>query len=70
MVKCSSEENVCPHCNCNGHHKELDSFMLECAAYKIMSCGDCGDKFANPYLLSFDEDRPEEDMELDYETNK
>jgi hypothetical protein len=64
-IPCSSEDNVCPHCGCESHHKEHTSYMLECAAYRIMDCGNCGKRFSNPYLLSFDEDRPEEDMEIE-----
>ncbi len=60
-----SEENVCPHCGCGSHHKEIDTTEMELCLYRIKDCGNCGKRFVVPYLLCFDEDRPEDQMEYE-----
>lgn len=63
-LKCCEKEGQCPECK-SYNNEIIHEWNLEAAAYKHMFCKDCKTQFIVPYLVMFDEDRPEDEMEVD-----
>jgi hypothetical protein len=39
--------------------------MFDCCVYEVVRCGECKKKYVNPFLLTYDEARPSDEMEVD-----
>jgi len=63
-IRCSEVENRCPYC---GSYSILlrDEIMMDCSAYKVFDCFKCSERYAVPYLLIFDDQRPKDEMEVE-----
>jgi formate dehydrogenase maturation protein FdhE len=64
-IKIAESENVCPNCGCGSNHELVSETALECTFYRVVKCSLCNHNFANAYLLTYDEDRPEDEMEIE-----
>lgn len=55
---------VCPNC-LNQILRQVRDVVMEEVIYRIKFCSACRQEIAVPFLLVFDDNRPEDEMEVD-----